>query len=158
MRAKMEGQAPVGMDADTAALFPSAFQDSPLGEIPEGWGVEQIGDLVEIVKGRSYRSVELSESETALVTLKSIMRGGGYRPDGLKPYIGKYRPEQIITPGELVVSYTDVTQDAAVIGKPAIVQESSEHKTLVASLDLGIIRPIESTISVWFLYYLFRKP
>ena len=157
VRAKMEGREPVGMDADTAALFPSAFQDSPLGEIPEGWRVEQIGKIVEIVKGRSYRSVELSESDTALVTLKSIMRGGGYRPDGLKPYTGKYNPEQIITPGELVVSYTDVTQEAEVIGKPAIVQETGEYKTLVASLDLGIIRPLYSTVSVRFLYYLFRS-
>ena len=35
VRAKMEGREPVGMDAETAALFPSAFRDSPLGEIPE---------------------------------------------------------------------------------------------------------------------------
>ena len=42
VRAKMEGREPVGMDANTAALFPSAFQDSPLGEIPEGWEVTQV--------------------------------------------------------------------------------------------------------------------
>ena len=157
VRAKMEGREPVGMDAETADLFPSAFQDSPLGKIPEGWKVERIGNLVEIVKGRSYKSSELTESDTALVTLKSILRGGGYRADGLKSYNGKYKPEQIITPGELVVSYTDVTQQAEVVGKPAIVRASSEYKTLVASLDLGIIRPLQSTVSVRFLYYLFRS-
>ena len=157
VRAKVEGREAVGMDADTAALFPSAFQDSPFGEIPEGWEVEQIGNLVEIVKGRSYKSSELTESDTALVTLKSILRGGGYRRDGLKSYTGKYKPEQIIIPGELVVSYTDVTQEAEVIGKPAIVQDTSEYKTLVASLDLGIIRPLQSSVSSRFLYYLFRS-
>ena len=157
VRAKEEGREPVGMDADTAALFPAAFQDSPFGEIPEGWEVEQIGNLVEIVKGRSYKSSELTESDTALVTLKSILRGGGYRRDGLKSYTGKYKPEQIVTPGELVVSYTDVTQEAEVIGKPAIVQDTSEYKTLVASLDLGIIRSSRSTVSVRFLYFLFRS-
>ena len=157
VRAKMEGREPFGLDADTAALFPSAFQDSPFGEIPEGWEVEQIGNLVEIVKGRSYKSSELTESDTALVTLKSILRGGGYRRDGLKSYTGKYKPEQIIIPGELVVSYTDVTQEAEVIGKPAIVQDTSEYKTLVASLDLGIIRPLQSSVSSRFLYYLFRS-
>ena len=31
VRAKMEGRMPAGMDAATATLFPSAFQDSPLG-------------------------------------------------------------------------------------------------------------------------------
>src|SRR5690554_1157557 len=35
----------------TAELFPSAMQDSELGEIPEGWGVSQIGDEVTVVDG-----------------------------------------------------------------------------------------------------------
>ena len=89
VKAKMEGKKPVGMDTETAALFPSAFQDSPLGKIPQGWAAEKIGNLVEIVKGRSYRSIELKESDVALVSIKSIMRGGGYRPDNLRPYTGK---------------------------------------------------------------------
>ena len=157
VKAKMEGRKPLCMDTKTAALFPLAFQDSPLGKIPKGWKVEKIGNLVEIVKGRSYRSSELTESDTALVTLKSILRGGGYRPDGLKPYTGKYNPEQVIIPGELVVSYTDVTQEAEVVGKPAIVRGDEKYQTLVASLDLGIIRPLKSTVSILFLYCLFRE-
>lgn len=35
----------------TAELFPSAMQDSELGEIPEGWSVSQIGDEVIVVGG-----------------------------------------------------------------------------------------------------------
>ncbi|MEP1215113.1 MAG: restriction endonuclease subunit S [Marinobacter sp.] len=35
----------------TAELFPSAMQDSELGEIPEGWSVSQIGDEVTAVGG-----------------------------------------------------------------------------------------------------------
>src|SRR5690554_7116104 len=35
----------------TAELFPSAMQDSELGEIPEGWVVSQIGDEVTVVGG-----------------------------------------------------------------------------------------------------------
>jgi type I restriction enzyme S subunit len=38
VRAKMEGRQPHGMDAETAALFPDAFEESELGEIPKGWG------------------------------------------------------------------------------------------------------------------------
>jgi type I restriction enzyme S subunit len=40
VRAKREGRPPVGLDAETAALFPATFQDSPLGPIPRGWDVE----------------------------------------------------------------------------------------------------------------------
>jgi type I restriction enzyme S subunit len=45
VRAKAEGREPDGMDADTAALFPSEFQKSELGAIPKGWSIESIGDL-----------------------------------------------------------------------------------------------------------------
>ena len=37
VRAKLEGRQPIGMDVETAALFPPVFEDSALGQIPEGW-------------------------------------------------------------------------------------------------------------------------
>lgn len=35
----------------TAGLFPVAMQDSELGEVPEGWDVKAIGDVVKVVGG-----------------------------------------------------------------------------------------------------------
>jgi type I restriction enzyme S subunit len=43
VRAKSEGRQPEGMDAETAALFPSVFAESDLGMIPKGW---EAGTLV----------------------------------------------------------------------------------------------------------------
>jgi type I restriction enzyme S subunit len=37
VRAKIEGREPEGMDAETAALFPAAFEKSALGPIPNAW-------------------------------------------------------------------------------------------------------------------------
>ncbi|MDE0326693.1 MAG: restriction endonuclease subunit S [Candidatus Poribacteria bacterium] len=45
VKAKMEGRKPLCMDTKTAALFPSALQDSPLGKIPQGWSVKALGNL-----------------------------------------------------------------------------------------------------------------
>ena len=45
VKAKMEGRKPACMDTETAALFPSAFQNSLLGKMPEGWKVRTLGDL-----------------------------------------------------------------------------------------------------------------
>ena len=39
VKAKIERRKPACMDTETAALFPSTFQDSPLGKIPQGWSV-----------------------------------------------------------------------------------------------------------------------
>ncbi|MEZ2349552.1 restriction endonuclease subunit S [Caballeronia sp. RCC_10] len=45
VRAKAEGREPNGMDAETAALFPDAFENSALGEVPKGWRVGTLGDV-----------------------------------------------------------------------------------------------------------------
>jgi type I restriction enzyme S subunit len=47
VRAKAEGRDPEGMDANTAALFPSAFEDSELGTMPYVWKCGCISDLCE---------------------------------------------------------------------------------------------------------------
>ncbi|MCO4322298.1 restriction endonuclease subunit S [Aliidiomarina quisquiliarum] len=138
------------------ALFPSRFVESEQGLIPEGWEWVYLDELVNVTKGKSYSSEDLVHSNgTALVTLKSFERGGGFRMDGFKPYVGKYKEEQIVLPGDLIVAYTDVTQAAELIGKPAIVVGVEEYDTLVASLDVGIVRPKDSRVSKSFLYGLF---
>ena len=39
------------MDDNVADLFPDRLVESELGEIPEGWGVKTLGDVVEVVGG-----------------------------------------------------------------------------------------------------------
>ena len=53
MKAKMEGNEPPFMDTETAALFPSAFQDSALGKIPKGWKVTTIDENFNLTMGQS---------------------------------------------------------------------------------------------------------
>ena len=45
VRAKLDGRKPDGLDKATAALFPAAFQDSPLGPIPQGWRTGCLADI-----------------------------------------------------------------------------------------------------------------
>ena len=46
VRAKMEGRDP-GLPKPFADLFPDPFEDSELGEIPEGWQIGRFADVVE---------------------------------------------------------------------------------------------------------------
>lgn len=52
-RAKAEGREPNSVDAATAALFPSEFQDSELGPIPKGWRVEGLGEVSKNVRDQA---------------------------------------------------------------------------------------------------------
>jgi type I restriction enzyme S subunit len=109
VRAKMEGRLPAGMDTATATLFPSAFQDSPLGKIPEGWKIGTLGEIAENVRqsvkaseidpdelyiGLEHiprRSIALSEWQTAdeLGSNKYRFRKGEILFGKLRPYFHK---------------------------------------------------------------------
>lgn len=139
--------------AETAKAFPCEMVEVDGVEVPKGWEVKRIDEIANIIKGKSYKSSELEKSKTALVTLKSFNRGGGYRLDGLKEYTGKYKPEQEVFAGELIIAYTDVTHAADVIGKPAMVMSDSNYQHLVISLDVGVVRPFNDVYK-HFLYCL----
>jgi type I restriction enzyme, S subunit len=48
VKAKAAGLEPEGLDADTAALFPSGFQTLSLGDVPEGWELAELSEICEI--------------------------------------------------------------------------------------------------------------
>ncbi len=148
------------LEAMAAALFRARFVDfvgcnelveSEIGPIPRSWELVELGRFVTATKGRSYRRADLKPGDTALLTLKSVRRGGGYFADGVKPFAGDYRPEQVVQPGEVILACTDLTQAAEVIGRPARVQVTPPYKTLVASLDLAVVRPIDGHFPSSFL-------
>ena len=55
VRAKMAGR-DTGLPKRLADLFPDRMVDSELGEIPEGWEVKTLGDLLELAYGKALRA------------------------------------------------------------------------------------------------------
>lgn len=139
------------LPADIAALFPESFDGEGL---PEGWARVPFKAVLELTKGNSYKSSDLKPSDTALVTLKSFKRGGGYRRDGLKPFVGAYKSSQEVQPGDLILAVTDVTQAAEIVGQAAIVAPNPNFQHLIASLDVMIARP--KYLEPWFWGHLLR--
>ena len=54
-RAKMEGLAPY-LPSELWNLFPDELVDSELGEIPEGWEVEPLGEIIELAYGKALKA------------------------------------------------------------------------------------------------------
>lgn len=48
VRSKAEGRVPEGIDAETAALFPDAFEETELGQVPKGWRIASVGEIVNV--------------------------------------------------------------------------------------------------------------
>ncbi len=55
VRAKMKGR-PTGLPDHISDLFPDSFQDSELGEMPEGWIIKSFGDLLELAYGKALKA------------------------------------------------------------------------------------------------------
>jgi len=141
------------------ANYPGAsgeMEESEMGMVPRGWSVVSLGEIVDFVKGVSYRSNELAPSDCALVTLKSINRNGGFNSDGFKEYDGKYKPQQELQVGDIVIAQTDITQNAEVVGCPAVVENPLNYKTLVPSIDVVKVTPKEGAISKELLFEILR--
>jgi type I restriction enzyme S subunit len=73
VHAKAEGREPEAMDAATAALFPSQFEESELGLIPNGWRAGRLGELCQNI--RSQAKPEALDSSTPYIGLEHMPRG-----------------------------------------------------------------------------------
>jgi type I restriction enzyme S subunit len=63
VRAKAEGRELEGMDAATAALFPSEFEQSELGPIPIGWNAGHLGGVCEIARSVAQKASILADDK-----------------------------------------------------------------------------------------------
>ena len=66
VRAKAEGR-PTGLPPEISDLFPDELVDSEIGEIPKGWSVSTLGDLVSPKKGKSITKKKVVEGSVPVV-------------------------------------------------------------------------------------------
>ena len=123
VHAKAEGREPEAMDAATAALFPSEFEESELGLIPKGWQVSTLSEHVDAERGLSYKGAGLTSAGDGLPmhNLNSVLEGGGYKYAGIKYYNGAYKERHLAEAGDIIVANTEQGHHHRLIGFPAIV-------------------------------------
>lgn len=119
-----------------------------------------LGDYVELVSGHSYATKDLDDPDETigLLTLKAVQGGGGFSPDGIRRYSGRFATAQIANPGDIIVAHTDLTQRATVLGRPAMIRSVSGYEKLVASMHVPIVRPRDKRLPTTYLYHLLLSP
>lgn len=115
-------------------------------------GEIKLNKIIKIIRGVSYSSEEIEvPTGNNLINLKNIQGFGGFRRDGLKLYNGKFKQEQTVSYGDLVMGVTDMTQDRRTVGAVALIPKL--NGTSVISADLV---KLVSDINNKFLYSMFR--
>ena len=72
-------------------------------QIPEGWEVKQLRDIIETNRGISYNTSSISGGGVPMINLASFNVDGSYKDAGLKSYNGNYTQEKILKPFDLVL-------------------------------------------------------
>lgn len=124
-------------------------------EIPEGWEVKELGKLIEIQRGISYKSSDITGGGIPMISLNSFNLDGTYKAGGIKTFSGKYSEKQIAKSDDLLIAATDVTRNADIIGK-AIMVPHYYKDDLVFSMDIAKIIP-KKEISSPYLMMLFNS-
>lgn len=114
------------------------FVDSELGMIPEGWKVISLNEILDNVSGYSYKGSELQSSNIAMATIKNFERKGGFKTEGYKEIVisKKIKETQFVNMFDVLVAHTDLTQNAEIVGNPAIVLSKGGYEKLIMSMDL----------------------
>lgn len=101
VKAKAAGQEPEGMDAETAALFPSEFEQSELGMIPKGWKVGSFGQMFNFTMGQSPPGETYNENREGIVFYQGRADFGFRYPT---PRIYCFAPMRLAQEGETLLS------------------------------------------------------
>jgi len=157
VRAKMNGR-DTGLSKDISDLFPESLDDS---KKPNGWGQEASALHITIEKGLSYKGAGLTTESHGipLHNLNSILKGGGYKTNGLKFYTGDYSARHIVKPFELLVANTDLGFDHLLIGYSALVPAWTGQQGLFSHHLFKVTpRPDSPLSSLWLHFALSTSP
>ncbi|MEZ8155158.1 restriction endonuclease subunit S [Vibrio splendidus] len=80
VKAKMNGEKPEGMDAATASLFPEKLVESELGFIPEGWEVDSLSSVVDVIMGQSPKGTTYNDQNVGTPLVNGPVEFGVYHP------------------------------------------------------------------------------
>lgn len=129
--------------------FPGHETTPIVDGLPEGWKREKLGNVIEFIRGTSYTSSELSDSDGVLmVNLKNINAFGGYKRNAEKRFTGKYKENGILESGDLVMGCTDMTKERRLVGHVALIPNLKER----AVFTMDLLKILPKTISKTFLY------
>ena len=119
----------------------------------------KLGDICQLVRGNTYKSSLLSETEgPVLLGLGSIEKDGGFKRGSWKHYPGESDKRMLLHPGDLYVSLKDLTQACSLLGAISrvpddLVEGRLTQDTVKLELDSSI-----SQEDKLYVYWSLRTP
>lgn len=142
VRAKADGRAPAGMDAETAALFPDSFEETELGMVPMGWKLKSLNEIANFLNGPAMQKFP-PESEDFLPVIKiaELHRGNTIGSDRASSNIDSH---YIIEDGDLLFSWSGSLEVCIWCGGKG-------------ALNQHLFKVTSTEYPMWFLYFWLKE-
>ena len=121
------------------------------------WSECSLGDLIDIKHGFAFSGDYISKNQGkfVLVTPGNFEIGGGFKDGSAKFFHGQYPEEYVFSPGDLVVTMTDLSKTADTLGYSAKIP-GENGKTYLHNQRVGKVSSKSSDAELDFLYWVMR--
>lgn len=124
---------------------------------PSSWQTARLGDLLRLRKGVSYQGAFLDHPGPRLLGLGTVEPGGGIKLEDARTYAGPIKDHQRISPGEMLIALTDITQDGRILGSPAVLPSTAQGDFAVTHHVARVEITEPEKLDTRFLYYLLQS-
>jgi type I restriction enzyme S subunit len=143
VKAKMAGEAPVGMDPETAALFPDSLEESELGEVPSGWVAQPLDSIADYLNGLALQKFPVVDDSDVLPVIKiAQLRAGHTR--GADFASGSLDPRYVVEDGDILFSWSGTLEVEYWTGGRG-------------ALNQHLFKVSGNTVPDWFAYFATRS-
>ena len=121
------------------------------------WSECSLGDLIDIKHGFAFSGDYISKNQGkfVLVTPGNFEIGGGFKEGSAKYFHSQYPEEYVFSPGDLVVTMTDLSKTADTLGYSAKIP-GEKGKTYLHNQRVGKVSSKSSDAELDFLYWVMR--
>lgn len=115
-----------------------------------------LGDYISIKHGFAFRGdgITTDDNGVVLVTPGNFAIGGGFKEGKCKFFEGEYPAEYVLSPGDLIVTMTDLSKEMDTLGYSALVPSS--NRTYLHNQRIGLISITSEALDKHFLYWFMR--
>jgi type I restriction enzyme S subunit len=154
VRAKADGRRPAGMEAETAALFPSRVQED--GGIPEGWNQQTIGDIATRVSMGPFGSRITRDNfvSSGVPVIRGNNLTDGFSEGGFV-YLTPEKADDLRSanafPGDIVFTHRGT------LGQVGLIPQKPAHPRYVVSQSQMLLSVDPIHVSPHLVYQYFRS-
>lgn len=151
VRAKAEGR-DTGLPEEIADLFPDSFEETELGEVPKGWHVVQLGDMLKLLKDGSHNPPKRIESGIRFIAGATNIKNFSIDFSSCtfisQEDYEKIHKKWVIEPNDVLLTIVGT------VGNVALVHETDLPFSLQRSI--AVLRSIDE-LKPTYLYYLIKS-